>query len=196
MAASSLILYRNYTVNDNYYPTNFNYKCGDNLPSINDIGILPPNGKRFKEWNWARDGSSTSYNAGEQSDDTHASYYIIWEDLPTNYKVLEEDLIAVADAINALTGNVGQLEWPDDFIEALEPPIQFNIDEVTYYAKSGMSWEEWINSNYNTDNYYITDNTYINKSIRSWVFDSNYYHIIKTDLIIANEEYATHNDPP
>lgn len=195
MAGSPLALYRNYTSSDNYF-NDYGYKCGDNLPSIEDISLLQPNGKRFKEWNWARDGSSTGYNVGEQSDFEHESYYIIWEDLPTYYKVLEEDLIAVADAINALTGNNEQLEWPDDFIDALKPPISFTIDSTTYYAKDGMTWEEWINSNYNTDNYYITDNTYINKGIRSWVFDSNYYHIIKTDLIIANGEYATHNDPP
>ena len=31
--------------------------------------------------------------------------------------------------------------------------ISFTVDDVVYYAESGMTWEEWIDSNYNVDNF-------------------------------------------
>ena len=34
--------------------------------------------------------------------------------------------------------------------------IIFKIKNKTYYAKPGMTWEEWINSEYNVDGVYIT----------------------------------------
>ena len=33
-----------------------------------------------------------------------------------------------------------------------EALISFRLDEVTYYAKKGMTWEEWINSKYYNNN--------------------------------------------
>lgn len=198
MAASPLTLYRNYTANDNYYPTNFNYQCGDNLPSINNIGILPPNGKRFKEWNWARDGSSTSYNVGEQSDSEHESYYIIWENLPTNYKVLEEDLIAVADAINAIDGKIGKLTWPDDFLNGIAK-INFTISTNNYncIADRGMTWQEWVNSAYNTYGIYISGtNVYLPEyPYNSLYITSRYTQVNSTDLILANFDYMREPGP-
>lgn len=197
MAASYLVLYRNYTLNDNYYSDNsLGYRCGDNLPSINDLGILPPNGKRFKEWNWARDGSSTGYNAGEQSDYTHASYYIIWEDLPTYYKVLEEDLIAVADAINALTGNNGQLEWPDGFIEGVNL-ITFTIENVTYHALNGMTWGEWVPSKYNTTTLFTITNGVVQFSPRGYVAPPGTAGqvVSSSDVIQNNINYERYNGP-
>lgn len=33
--------------------------------------------------------------------------------------------------------------------------ITFTFNSVTYYAEDGMTWEEWVNSEYNTDEFYI-----------------------------------------
>mgnify|MGYP003289661331 CR=1 FL=1 len=33
--------------------------------------------------------------------------------------------------------------------------IEFTIDGVTYQAREGMTWEEWVNSEYNTINAYV-----------------------------------------
>ena len=33
--------------------------------------------------------------------------------------------------------------------------ITFKISGTSYQAEVGMTWEEWVNSDYNTGNYYI-----------------------------------------
>ena len=35
--------------------------------------------------------------------------------------------------------------------------ITFYIDNTQYQAEEGMTWEEWVNSEYNTDGFYISD---------------------------------------
>ena len=37
------------------------------------------------------------------------------------------------------------------------PMITFTIDGATYQAEEGMTWGEWVESEYNTDGYYIED---------------------------------------
>lgn len=36
--------------------------------------------------------------------------------------------------------------------------ITFTIDGITYQAERGMTWEEWVNSSYNTDNFIVYNN--------------------------------------
>ena len=40
-------------------------------------------------------------------------------------------------------------------ISAPENLISFTVDDVIYYAEKGMTWEEWVNTDYNVDNFYI-----------------------------------------
>jgi surface protein len=37
--------------------------------------------------------------------------------------------------------------------------FKFYIEETTYYAKVGMTWEDWVNSDYNTNNFRIENST-------------------------------------
>ncbi|UKI29081.1 MAG: hypothetical protein L6V78_01670 [Clostridium sp.] len=75
--------------------------------------------------------------------------------------------------------------------------INFNIDGSAYTALIGMTWEEWINSEYNPDNKFVINNNwvYVNSdTLREWVGYSPdpavRYHIEKTTLIIENENYV------
>lgn len=60
--------------------------------------------------------------------------------------------------------------------------ISFTIDGKTYYAQEGMTWGEWFNSEYNTDNYSYGNPNY---TIR---LDN--VQITETDLIVANGAYT------
>jgi len=42
-----------------------------------------------------------------------------------------------------------------------ESLISFTIDGTSYQGVEGMTWEEWVNSEYNISNYVIGDNNYI-----------------------------------
>lgn len=61
--------------------------------------------------------------------------------------------------------------------------ISFSIDGTTYQAEDGMTWAEWLNSEYNIDGYkYNEEYTTISSSLGM--------EILKTDgsLINLNEE--------
>lgn len=66
--------------------------------------------------------------------------------------------------------NGGELSWDDInkkvlmsgnmsdkcyvYFDKEAPKISFTIGGTTYYADPNMTWEEWVNSSYNTGNYY------------------------------------------
>ena len=66
--------------------------------------------------------------------------------------------------------NGGELSWDDInkkvlmsgnmsdkcyvYFDKETPTISFTIGGTTYYADPDMTWEEWVNSSYNTGNYY------------------------------------------
>jgi hypothetical protein len=67
--------------------------------------------------------------------------------------------------------------------------ITFTIGDTTYNAIEGMTWEQWVNSEFNTDGYYIYS---------SWVrIDKPNYKIVTSseishstnDVIVANHSY-------
>lgn len=68
----------------------------------------------------------------------------------------------------------------------------FTIKGTTYYAEDGMTWGEWVESEYNTDGYVVDDYGYIrlvggtgNYSVQ----DSSTKPVVLSDIIIANETY-------
>lgn len=62
---------------------------------------------------------------------------IAWDD--TNKKVL-------------MSGNMSDKCYV--YFDKETPTISFTIGGTTYYADPDMTWEEWVNSSYNTGNYY------------------------------------------
>ena len=78
MAGLPRIYWRNYDSSDDtiyQIRTNMMHSI---LLTIEECGFSAPAGKAFKEWNAARDGTGTSYQAGEIAD-TNESVYAIWE---------------------------------------------------------------------------------------------------------------------
>lgn len=67
--------------------------------------------------------------------------------------------------------------------------ISFTIAGTSYQAEEGMTWEEWVNSSYNTDGYYI-DGTYIANS-KGRIYTSSSYKtpVVNTDIIVSGHEY-------
>lgn len=65
--------------------------------------------------------------------------------------------------------------------------INFTIDGKSYEADEGMTWEQWVNSTYNTDGFFIRSD-----SSRLELVDKtkNYtLTIIPTNTITADETY-------
>lgn len=64
--------------------------------------------------------------------------------------------------------------------------ITFTIDGTTYQAIDGMTWEEWVNSEYNVNQGYFLSSNTINSS-------SGMYYVAEvngTDTIKDNSAYT------
>ena len=73
-----------------------------------------------------------------------------------------------------------------------ETLIPFSLDGTTYYAKKGMTWKEWINSNFYEKNsgILIPNRTVTKNGVQ--VFDGTEY-VIGENIIIENKNYITNN---
>lgn len=64
----------------------------------------------------------------------------------------------------------------------------------TYSAEEGMTWEEWCNSDYNTDGYHSDINSYgesvITRTGTYFVSEDNINPVLPTDAIIAGTDYV------
>lgn len=74
--------------------------------------------------------------------------------------------------------------------------ISFTIASTSYQAEEGMTWNEWINSNYNTDGYALyTDNTiYRDGSVGALFQLYRVYNgdaqVSNTDIILEGTAYS------
>ena len=78
MASVPRIYWRNYDSSDNTIYQTMTNMTGSILFTIEECGFSVPAGKVFKEWNDTRDGTGTSYQAGETTV-TNESVYAVWE---------------------------------------------------------------------------------------------------------------------
>jgi hypothetical protein len=69
--------------------------------------------------------------------------------------------------------------------------ITFYIGDTEYQYEEGMTWEEWINSEYNTNNFIILwRQIYVNDgSLSSLYVNGTNTYVIATDYIDANNTY-------
>ena len=79
--------------------------------------------------------------------------------------------------------------------------ISFTIDR-DYQAEEGMTWREWIESDYNTNGYYLSDTfmagvTVITRDSEYYVgyYDSYGYPVSPDEEITNNEIYWEDNSP-
>lgn len=114
-------------------------------------------------------------------------------------------------SLSTYTGSFGSIYVPASLVDAYksatnwatyadritaivkEPTlISFTVGEVEYQAEEGMTWEEWVNSTYNTGVFYIDNNCiyfpHPTFSGRCYVVDDT-REIIRTDLIINDYAY-------
>lgn len=65
--------------------------------------------------------------------------------------------------------------------------ISFTIDVFQYQAQEGMTWGEWVSSQYNTNGYYVdTDGSIAHQN--GWVGTSGYY-VFSSKVIQEGYEY-------
>lgn len=69
--------------------------------------------------------------------------------------------------------------------------MSFTIDGTTYQASDGMTWLEWVGSEYNTYGYSCPGayGNVIGKSSMNCVARSNGTYVIGSEFIIASEAY-------
>lgn len=77
--------------------------------------------------------------------------------------------------------------------------ITFTIDGTTYQAIDGMTWGEWVNSEYNTIGAYISNDTIMtkgNRHIDTDSFGTNFPPEPTTKIISDGTYYATSEIAP
>ena len=85
-------------------------------------------------------------------------------------------------------------EWDGSFVlEEYSPVslISFTISDTEYQAVEGMTWREWVNSEYNADGYYIYIEQYVNSNSGLQVSKTNHhdYSVNEADVITADYGY-------
>lgn len=77
--------------------------------------------------------------------------------------------------------------------------IEFFIDGTAYQADEGMTWEEWVDSGYNTGGYCIHYGFVSHPSLEYWIQQTldtgESVYVSPPDAIIQNCEYYLRNDP-
>ncbi len=72
--------------------------------------------------------------------------------------------------------------------------IHFKINETTYTALENMTWQEWLDSEYNTDRYEVYTSLYGDVVIGKSSDDMGIYdkagYVKSSDTIMAQFEYA------
>lgn len=66
--------------------------------------------------------------------------------------------------------------------------INFTINGTAYQAEEGMTWEQWCNSSYNTDGYYVREDGVITNNV--YFVSTTAGHVSSTDTIVSDYSYA------
>ena len=70
-------------------------------------------------------------------------------------------------------------------------PIPFTINSVTYQAEEGMTWAEWINSDFcPSENFDIIDDNIIRNGDEIIFHPDDYHYVTSTELIEAGCDYG------
>ncbi len=97
----------------------------------------------------------------------------------------------INDNNNVIVYSIGQ---PTDTVtltfEIVKELISFTIEGTSYQAEDGMTWKEWVDSNYNTGGYtYSGNEVACPEGGYNYLAESNDYFVDLNDIIIANTEY-------
>ena len=107
-----------------------------------------------------------------------------------------EELTRTA-SISIDTGNTKFGTWTGTivyYVELVEPPkgnITFTINGTEYQAEEGMTWTEWIESDYNPGDFSIYGGLYVAKGemmVEYWL-TNEYYKVSKSQTISSEIQY-------
>lgn len=114
---------------------------------------------------------------------------------------IEAEMTALLEApviggIYKYTGTTGAYENGAIYViekakEEVVNLISFAIESAAYQAEEGMTWGEWVTSNYNTDNYGANSDGSISPdgiALGGWVAYSN-SHVNSVDKIVNDRAY-------
>jgi hypothetical protein len=79
-----------------------------------------------------------------------------------------------------------------------KPKINFIVNGITYEAENGMTWEDWVNSEYNTGTFSIGGNYIYGATFTHTIVynRATYQDVNKNDTIISGGTYAYTIDSP
>lgn len=98
----------------------------------------------------------------------------------------ETDLILYYKDTNDPVLITDKLQETDYIIKLNKKLITFYVDNAEYQAEQGMTWEEWINSDYNYNNYaIIVDNIHFDK----YSYFTQIYININSDVLVDRRDY-------
>ena len=70
--------------------------------------------------------------------------------------------------------------------------ISFTVRSISYQAEDGMTWQQWVNSEYNTPNFIIDDNYVKTSALGLWVGLRANIPVRPTDTILADTTYGAY----
>lgn len=134
-----------------------------------------------------------------------------------DYLTTDTELASVANAIRTKSGTSTQLIYPAGFVSAIgaittpypsadgvsfgtvPSTISFSIRTTSYTADSGMTWAEWVASEYNPTytgkggiilpKYNVEGNNIMDTQVAMYIYADNSTRVLKTDAIIENKDY-------
>ena len=69
-----------------------------------------------------------------------------------------------------------------------EKTITFYIDSIAYTAYEGMTWGDWITSEFNVDAFYFDEQGRVRDGEGKGIYDNN-KHVLSSDYITAGNNY-------
>ena len=95
--------------------------------------------------------------------------------------------------IDSVTGNKYKLEMRNgsltsSLIEPEKTLISFSVEWEDYQAEEGMTWAEWVVSDYNTDGYTVDEDSCISKSNGDTIAKG--FVVVRPSDIINNTSYG------
>lgn len=133
-------------------------------------------------------GNVQAVDTGDVLDDVTVDY------ATTSYvdnKVANIDLTSYATTsyVDGLVGDINSIL--ESIIGGDVTLIAFTIDDTEYQAEDGMTWEEWCNSEYNTNEFYTTLYGIIIDSRQIYNENTSVTYPKPSDTIINGHSYIT-----